>query len=67
MFVHVDINYFAVEVTMLFLAYSKQQKLSRRKPLRFLQIFEKSQKFSLLIEKRCPVDMIMEAKSRRFS
>ena len=44
--------------------YHKQQKLSGRK---VLQIFDESQKFSLLIDRHHTVDTIMEAKSQRFS
>ena len=47
--------------------YRKQQKLSERKLLLFSEIFDESQKFSLLIDRRHTVDIIMEAKLRRFS
>ena len=47
--------------------YRKQQKLSWRKVLRFSQIFDDSRKFSLLIDIRRTVDIIMEANSQRFS
>ena len=42
--------------------YRKHQKLSGRKLSRFLQIFDELQKFSLLIDRRHTVDIIMEAK-----
>ena len=48
-------------------AYRKQQKLSGRKLSRFLWIFDELQKFSLLIDRRHAIDIIMEAKSQRFS
>ena len=47
--------------------YSKQQKLSRRTLSWFLRIFDELQKFSLPIDRHCTIDIIMEAKSRRFS
>ena len=47
--------------------YRKQQKLSRRTLSWFLQIFDELQKFSLPIDRHCTVDIIMEAKSQRFS
>ena len=48
-------------------AYRKQQKLCGRKLLWFSQIFDKPQNFFLLIDRHRAVDIITEAKSRRFS
>ena len=45
----------------------KQQKLSGRKLMWFLQIFDESRKFFLLIDRCRVVDIIMEAKLQRFS
>ena len=45
----------------------KQQMLSGRKLSRFLQIFNESQNFSLLIDRRHAIDIIMEPKSQQFS
>ena len=47
--------------------YRKQQKLSSKILSRFLQIFDELQKISLLTDRLCDIDIIMEAKSQRFS
>ena len=45
----------------------KQQKLSGRKFLWFSRILDESQKFSLLIDGCHAIDIIVKAKSQRFS
>ena len=47
--------------------YRKQRKLSGRKLLRFSRIINESRKFSLLIDRCHAIDIIMEAKSQKFS
>ena len=53
--------------TYIEMNYCKQQKLNGRKLLWFSQILGELQKFSLLIDGSRTIDIIMKAKSQRFS
>ena len=60
-------KYWIITTILLCNKYCKQQKLSRRKLSWFSWIFDELQKFSLLIDRHHAIDIIMEAKSQKFS
>ena len=54
---HNPVKIFHLGKQSVYYNYHKQQKLNGRKLLRFSRIFDELQKFSLLIDKRHPLDI----------